>query len=118
MMKFAYQLKQELTENVKNKSNNVNTLKQLLLQSVKDLSKKREQFLCQFCEVYTSLQWLKLTKPVLQQDEIPTFYNTQNFSNFNESRLINLASYDLNINTRNISQKETSTPISKTKTSS
>ena len=44
LIKFAFQLKEELADHMKNNSKAVGPTKLLLVQSVKDLTKKREQF--------------------------------------------------------------------------
>ena len=44
MVKFAVTLKNELAENIRNQSSNIEQTKMLLIQSVRDLSHKREQF--------------------------------------------------------------------------
>lgn len=64
-MRFAYSLKQELTDLIKSGQNNsaAVTTKQLLIQSVKDLAKKREQFNSNFYEAIGASNWLKLSKP-------------------------------------------------------
>jgi len=62
LMRFANQLKVELSEKVKTNNCQVNQTRALLIQSIKDLGKKKEQFLAAFEEAFNNRQWLKLSK--------------------------------------------------------
>ncbi len=61
LQRFAFSLKQELTENMK-LNKNINSTKTLLIQSIKDLSRKKEIFVNVFVEAITNSKWLKLSK--------------------------------------------------------
>jgi hypothetical protein len=58
LLKFACQLKRELSESVRNGNGNIGQTKKLLVHSIKDLGQKREQFYQVFVEVYDNKHWL------------------------------------------------------------
>ncbi|CDW73376.1 UNKNOWN [Stylonychia lemnae] len=70
LMRFIFELKIELGEQIKSNNRQAFSTKQLLIQSIKDLSKKKDQFYQTYIEIYNHQHWIKISKPLpIQQDQ-------------------------------------------------
>eukprot|EP00347_Sterkiella_histriomuscorum_P014820 403359402 len=89
LSRFVQELKIELTDQIRQNNRQAQQTKGLLIQTIKDLTKKKEQFALAFDEVFLHSQWIKLSKnqpKQVQEDKKSNFSKSQQFDSFQSKR--------------------------------